>query len=477
MESIAGGKSDKSRKEDRDMVTRNWSKWMLSLGLVGILSSMHNAHASSFQLMLEQDAARIGDLNAGGAAQIDSASVGFYNPAGLTEIDKVQVTTGVSIVDAETSFRGRVESELVHDSSGEANAADSSQFVGPIPNFHYAHPISDRLVLGFGVTVPFGLATDYGEDTDIKFIATKSQVKTLNFSPTVGYQVSRRISIGAGVSLQQAKLDLDQVVGVRVNGRVYEATSVNELNDWGFGFNAGMLFKLDKTTRVGIHYRSPVKLKPSGKSTLQGDALVVNSDVTPRGTDTEDNRTSFTKVSDNKVHTKITMPGMATLSLFHEPTPRFSIYGSVNYTQWSTIDRITLHNVVSQESLTDGTFTLIDIVSDQQLSDTWSAFIGSSYQFNDMVKFRAGLGYDQSPTSDLFREVRNPDNDRYLVGVGLEYHPRNKPVHVDIGWTHVFVRDANINVRQEVDDIDVRARGISRSHADVLGLQVTWDIC
>jgi len=66
------------------------------------------------------------------------------------------------------------------------------------------------------------------------------------------------------------------------------------------------------------------------------------------------------------------------------------------------------------------------------------------YKVNDQWTWRAGVAYDQTPTRDFSRDPRIPDGARKWVSVGAGYTPTQN-LRFDIGYTHLFVDNGNIN--------------------------------
>ena len=86
-----------------------------------------------------------------------------------------------------------------------------------------------------------------------------------------------------------------------------------------------------------------------------------------------------------------------------------------------------------------------------------------------------GTGYDQSPTRKAYRNVQLPDQDHFILAVGAHYQ-LNKRIGLDAGWEHFFVKKAKINVTQPVAGEHVTTIGSVQSDANVLGMQVVWNI-
>jgi long-chain fatty acid transport protein len=414
------------------MKKNHLTKQLLSISLAGLLASFAgSASASGFQLF-QYNGASVGDANAGGAAIADDASTNFTNAAGLVRLKRPQIVVSANQVLTQNKFTGM--------SSLLGSGAVSNNGSGTIPSLHYGSPINDKWSVGFSATVPFGNSSDFPSDGFQRLYATKSTIQTINLSPSLTYKFNDKFSFGAGFDAQRMSATLNQVVRPGV------ADIVNEASGWGYGWHAGVLYQFTPATRVGLSYRSQVSQSLSGTSTLNslttGAPLAVSNALT----------------------TNITLPAMTTLSIYHDVTSKWALMASVNYTQWNSIQNITLNGLALAAPNNTATIT-------QNYSNTWRASVGTAYAINDKWLVRAGVGYDQTPTNDAARIIRLPDNDRWLVAVGARFRI-TKQLALDMGWTHIFIKDASINNRSATAG---SLTGNFKNSADVIGAQLTYD--
>ncbi len=446
------------------MKHRNAIKQLLNLGLVSLLATLSShALASGFQLF-EYNGVTAGDAGAGGAAIAEDASTGFINPAGLTRLKSSQVVIAGSSVLASTAFEGsstwRYKNIFPYQASGRANGGAFAL----IPAFHYALPLNSNVVFGFGVTVPFGLATHYAKDAFTRYATTSSEINAIDISPSLGFKVNEQLSLGFGVDVMKLTASLDSVGGlpsVPGFGPQVDSTSQNEASDWGYGWHAGMLYQVAPATRVGLSYRSQAVFHPSGTSTLTGHLAGPPPYNKPM-------------VGTSTVTTDVTLPPMTSLSVYHDVNDRLAVMGSAHYTQWTTIKSLVLHNVLSAKTDTNPS-GLIDVGLPLNFRNTWRFAVGANYKLNQNWLLRAGVGYDQTPVNDADRSLRLPDANRTLLSLGTHYQA-TKTIGLDLGYTHVFMNNAPIHSTTESGASSTENTGISKGSVDLIGAQITWNL-
>jgi long-chain fatty acid transport protein len=133
-------------------------------------------------------------------ATADSAAAVYYNAAGLTQTESPEVIVGAY------SIMLGLEAEM---DSGENYEADNSWAF--LPQIYAAVPINDKLVVGFGLNTPFGLATDWGSDTQFRYLATETELNYATGWVVLGYKVTDTFSIGGGFGVHYADLKIGQV--------------------------------------------------------------------------------------------------------------------------------------------------------------------------------------------------------------------------------------------------------------------------
>jgi long-chain fatty acid transport protein len=467
---------------------------LVSAAVIGVLATSA-AHAGGFSLYTESSPAATGNFGAGIAAEGGDASIGWYNPAGLVLIQEQQAVFGGVGVFPKAELSG---ASTFHAPLGQFGLPDYNQaFTGInggenafVPAFHYALPLGENATFGLSMVSPFGLATDWGIDSPVRYQATYTELITTNISPEIGGKLTENFSLGGGLDLQFARVKFNRILGLpTIYGNVVppldpmgaDSLSYNKGHSFGVGFHAGVLaMSTDKHTRVGLNYQSKMKHTFHGYSRLSGRLANNGGNIFGALDPTAISR------SDELISNNIELPDVVTLSGYHDVNEKLAVLGSVVYTGWSVFKTIQLNNVqapavapanVPPLGITAGDLRQahVNSSSSQNYKDAWRFALGANYRVNPLLMLRVGGGYDATPTNDIDRDVRLPDADRWALSVGAHYQVKPS-IGIDVGYTHLFSgSDPVINKTDALtttSSYGVRANGKAR--ADLVGIQAVW---
>ena len=160
-------------------------------------------------------------------------------------------------------------------------------------------------------------------------------------------------------------------------------------DDWGFGFNGGLLLEPSENTRIGFHYRSKIDL------TLDGDAKVSGPVLNRK----------------NKAKLDVTLPDSLSVSAYHALNSQWAVMGDVTWTQWSRIDSL-------DTELSDGSQS----IAVWKYDDSTRYAVGAEYKHDQTWTLRTGLAMDETPVpSSSLRSPRVPDEERIWLSFGATW--------------------------------------------------------
>ncbi|MCF6210985.1 MAG: OmpP1/FadL family transporter [Gammaproteobacteria bacterium] len=402
------------------------------------------SHAGGFAL-IEQGVKGLGNAYAGAAASAEDASTIFFNPAGMTLLDGHQAIVGLHIIQPSTKF-----SDNGSNTSG-GNGGDAAD-LAVIPNLFLVADINDEVKLGLGISVPFGLGTNYDKDWKGRYQAVETTVEVININPSLAFKVNPQWSVGLGANIQYFKAKLTNAVDFSALGAPDGFSDITG-DSWGFGYNLGVLFAPSEATRIGLAYRSQVKHSLDGEADFTLPAAAVQ--VLPA---------IAVQLADTDISGDIDLPSTLSLSLFHQFSDAWTLLADITRTGWSSYDKL----VIEFDNPAKGPSTEVN-----NWEDVNRYSVGVNFTPNQTWIYRAGFAFDESPVpSAELRSARSPGSDRTWLALGFGYQA-SKNLTFDLGYAHLFAKDADID-RARAGATGDLLKGSYESDVDILSGQVVW---
>jgi long-chain fatty acid transport protein len=398
----------------------------------------HQAVASDFSLPFV-NASGLGELYADWASSATDASTAYTNPAGLIRLKHQQLVFAGLGINSRAQFTGTTTPPFPPSSPQSGRA---SSYIGVfLPSFYYALPLSDKLVVSFSETVPFGLGTSYAKTSIVRYAATRSQVAVIDIGPSLGYKITDAFSVGLGIDFQRLSFTLNSMYGPPLS--VPDAEGQNTLAGWGYGWHGGVLYQV-KETSIGFSYNSMVMFHTNGYSQV------------------------FAPVGDSRntnQRTNGALPARAQLSITQDITPRWTASGTIFYTNWQTFQQLTMRSTVFPGG------GVASVTIPFQYHNTLDYSIGGSFKASEKWLLRAGVEFMNTPSNDRTRSVVDPIGCATLLGIGAHYQ-QNRTIGYDVGYAHGFFQQTPINLITPL----TTANGHSNASTNIFGGQLTWDI-
>ena len=355
---------------------------MIKLIFITLLLISNSIFAAGFYISEIGTPGSLGTAGVANPVNNGGADSAWTNPAGMTGLEKSQFMSGMQMLLPQIKFK----SSFAGKGGGDGGNAGS---IAMIPSSFYVKKVSEKLRLGFSITAPLGGGLDYNDDfsnSNDDFVgrygATKALLAGIAISPSLGYKVNDKLSIGGGLSIIWTIFDQDIAInqGPLPDGKV----ELDEMTGFGYQPFFGLQYQPTDRLLIGLVYRAKADVE------LKGDVLFRNF-VIPAQINTVkvawDNPQTFEgglrfNLSDNKM-----------------------IAVKAGWEDWSKFS----HN---QLSLGGG--ILNPVVSlDRKFDDTWLAGIAYVQDFNNNRRVSFGFSYDSSPVSDANRTIDLPFDETF----------------------------------------------------------------
>jgi len=302
-------------------------------------------------------------------ATADSAAAVYYNPAGLTQLQDPEALVGLYSI----ALGNEVRIDGIH-------YAPKSEWQ-TVPHAFYAHPLNERIALGLGLTVPFGLGNDWGQQTPFRTIVTKAYLKQPSVTLAAGYKVNDQLSLGGSISLNYLDLELEQGLGFAPGDYLCFEGS-------GFSVSGAVSMRWQPTPQHAF-------------------GMIISNGASP--------------MLDGKIYSNILPSGSAKLEFFtplrigagysFRPSPRWNIEANIEWLDWDALNTLDLK---AQTLPSPGEVPLVF---------NWrSSFIyeiGASYSFEDGYLVAAGFDYNESAQPDATYSPAVADADLHWLNAGI----------------------------------------------------------
>ncbi len=397
------------------------------------LGAVDQANAGGFAVR-EQSSYFQGSGFAGTAAGGDISSM-FWNSAAITTVPGFNAEASGTIIFPSSDVTATGGVLALEDPYRTANIGVDTF----VPAMYGTYQLSDRFYAGIAVNSPLGLSTK--PDSSLwagSPLALTSQIRTLDFNPTLAYKITPELSIGVGAQVEYIRVRLnDAGFPDLIPARSIDADS------WGAGATAGILWQPSAATSIGVGYRSAVTQDLSGMYMLTAAGFPANASVT--------------------------LPDEVTLSARQAVTDRLALLGTVEWQNQSNVGNIPItSNGTAVETL------------NFNYRDQWYFALGAEYAYSPSLTVRTGVSYEISPVDNTNRTILLPDSNRLGVSVGGSYKYSDR-VTFDLAYTHLFFDSAPFCMAAPVSTVHcttsyepVLLQGSADTSADLLSVGMKY---
>jgi long-chain fatty acid transport protein len=335
---------------------------------------------------------------AGVAAPRSLLGAFYLNPAGLTAFEGVRMEFGFELFKPSRTVSSGVQG------LGAGSTESVSEFT-PVPAMGLSLQLSDKLTVGlgglgiggFGVDYPASLTNPILAPQPNGFGAVYSTYGLLKITPAAAYRVSDRLSIGAALNVDQATLGVRPAPFAAPDGQYYPNAS-NVDGAFGFGFQVGVLYRVNDALSVGASYASPQWF---------GDFEWNVTNANPGG------QYGFPRT----IRFRLDVPAVYAAGVGFRPTDALQLAADVRYIAYE-----------STEGFAKSGFNADGSVAGFGWENILVAALGAEYAVSPRLSLRAGYNYSDNPIPDALSMMNVPApgvvQHHLTAGLGFQLTPR-----------------------------------------------------
>jgi long-chain fatty acid transport protein len=362
------------------------------------------------------------------AATANNPSAIYYNPAGITQLRGHNVRAGVFGIALESTYEN---------ASGED--FDTTDKLHPVPNLFYTFsPEKFPLAFGLGAYSPYGLGTEWPEDTGFRSIALKSEMTYMTLNPVVAWRVLTNLSIAAGPQFNYSEIKLTR----GATPYPFNDRSLLRGDATSYSFNAGVLWQPTKQWSFGAAYRSETEMDYEGHTK-------VSFKVPPPG---------YPEFIDMAAEASLPFPQSVVLGVSFRPTEKWNLEFNVDWTDWDRVNTVNIHQAIPSALVLNWESSL------------YYEF-GLTRYFENGWHVSGGYIFNENSVPDATFNPLVPDLDRHFVSAGVGY--QGSHFSVDLAYQFGFSEERTVR-GSAISDVGQSADGKYGYLSHAFALSLGW---
>jgi long-chain fatty acid transport protein len=374
-------------------------------------------------LIYEVGTADIGLASAGYGARAQDASTVFTNPAGMTRLDGRQAVGGGQVLWGNPKFSiGQGTSPALGSGDGGYAFGSNGWFLGG--GAFASWTVSPDVKFGLAFAGNFGAPLKYDETWVGRYYVQETTMLGLSILPSVAFKVNDRLSLGASLNAMYG-IYTNQVAINNIAPGIGDGQLKLDDRRWGWGANLGLLYEVDRNTRLGLTWNSQVN--------LDFDAAAEFSNLGPALSALLNNR----GLLNSRIKVGIKVPQQVMGSFFTQVDDRWAVLGSVGWQQWSRFGQVQL-------GISDTT-NPVSTTTQLNFKDTWHAALGAQYQTTGPWLVSFGVAYDSEFQDGSQVSPLLPVNAAWRFGVGAQ-QPLGRSASWGVAATYLYGGSLDTNI-------------------------------
>ena len=342
-------------------------------------------------------------------ATADNPSAIYYNPAGISQLEGVDFRAGIYGIYLDPTYTPPPPTDTNHFHVEDQLAA--------VPQFFATYaPTNLPVSFGLGIYAPFGLGVTWPQDTGFRAVAIEGALTYLTINPVAAVRLGRGVSIGAGVTVNYANINLEQGL-LRTETPFANLFRFNG-DGWTVGYNAGLLWQPHPKVSLGASFRSRTEVTMDGHTEIEQQPIIAR---TERAAEAE-----------------WTFPLTAVVGISYRPTPKWNIEFNADYTDWSCFDTVT----IEQKPPPPPFPVRQDIPVTLEWQQSWLYKFGVTRYFENRWHVSAGYVFNESSVPDDYYSPLAADMDRHFLSIGAGYKGRS--MNFDVAYQFGYGPDRTV---------------------------------
>jgi long-chain fatty acid transport protein len=293
-----------------------------------------------------------------------------------------------------------------------------------VPYLFGSYRVNKWLAIGLSEFTAFGLKMRWPSNWEGRTLAIESSLETFTLNPNISFGPFKGFAVAVGFSAMHGSFRIFR--GLNLGQPAPGDTAANTVDlrgsAWGFGGNIGLMYQPAPWVRLGIAYRSGIK--------ISADNGTVDFDV---------GKAFASRFPDQRFKGSLSLPHLNFAGARFWPIKDLSLELDVQWVQWSSYDRLRFELSKGLGlGQGDGPGALQPALEETKgWKDAVQLRLGMEWVgLNEHLAVRLGFLWDQNPVPDQYMDPNLPDTQRLMpcIGLGTQW----SGFYLDVAYMPVF---------------------------------------
>ena len=400
----------------------------------------------------------------------DDATTVYMNPAGMPFLKGSEIETGATFEVLQFEHKS---------TSGVETQNEKSVITVPHAFATTGNTLNDRFSFGFGVAAPYGLMTEWDDQSFSKFHATVTELTIIEYNLVAAYKVTDHLAVALGGSYFDSNANLQKKVNVTAVNRdlgeggaaTGNVTGHQEIKADGYawGYNAAIYYEPTENHHFGATFRGRVSTQYKGRLRITG--LTSTASAAFGGGSTYETRTE----------SKSTLPESVELGYaYTPPSKKWTWESDFAWTGWN-VNEATTYEWPEESNTTR--LLVLNAAGVNPFPRDWKSTIsmgtGLEYHLCDWLDLRTGYVFYETPVPGDHFETSLPDANRHFFTNGFGIKKGN--FRMDAAYVLIVPQTRSINNTvangSDTSAIDGRASSLDGEYSGLhhlFGVNFAW---
>lgn len=307
-------------------------------------------------------------------ATADRPSDVYYNPAGLAQIGTLDFADGLYVLTPSVSYQGPT-----------GGSVSQTKQTFELPYFFIAMPVAplngEHVTVAFGTYSPFGLSSEWPDNSGFRTIATNNTVTYFTGALSVGVPIAPGLEIGASIDFNHQHADLNRGLGYFPTDRFHFAGDGH-----AFSYGLGLRWQPAPEHSFGLNFHSKTNFTINGTANLDPLGIYFSG------------------------HADWVYPEDITVGYSYRPTQAWNFEFDYDWTNWRRLTTVVLYSP---------TFTPTPLPFNWQASSYYE--LGGTHYWASGWNLSAGVVLSTNSVPNASFNPAVVDMNRYIFNIGPAY--------------------------------------------------------